>query len=565
MIKLYKRLNQFLSSHDKKRLILLSLFSVLVSFIELMSLMLLLPFLAFASNPDLIFKYDIGKQIYQFFEFSNVKFLIVIFGVSLVLLYILRIFLNTLFQYKITSFAFSIVSDFRSRLFKKDLNLKYTAFSKQNTSILSNTILIEANNLYHLIYPILVIVSESIVALLFLVVLFFNNYKATIVIMFFFTVVSLFVLQIFKKYFKQKGEERTILAETNNKFLNESFGNFKYIRLANQSKIVCKKFDKNSYKLSNINSQYMVLMTIPKNILETLGLITIVLTIIYLSFNNAKLLVTMGVYVVVFYRLFPSINKIISSLNSIKFYEKSIDTILENLKLLSESYEKSTVIEFNHKLELKNMSFSYGLNKIFDNINLSIYKGDKIALVGTSGSGKTSLINIITTLITDIEGDIIIDGIKLSDDTIYSWRDKIGYIPQDIYLFDGTVAENILFGHDTVDEERIKTVLKIAKIYDFFLEKDGIDTKVGDNAIQLSGGQKQRLAIARALYRNPEVLILDEATSALDEQTEKEIMDDMYEICKDKTLIVIAHRLKTITKCNRVIKVCKGKLYEHSM
>lgn len=557
-----KKLNLIFDKESKKVYFKTIVLSIFVSIFEIFSLMLILPFLAIASSPEIINKHEIIKNIYYFFNFSSLTQFILSLGILLVVIYLFRIILNTFFQYKITSFSNSLVAQFRNKLFEKDLKLYYTVFAKQNTSNLSNNIIIESNNIYHIVFSSLVIISEGIIFLLFMFALLFNNVQATIFLILFFGISSLIILKIFKRNFVEKGEQRTVYAQNNNRMINECFGNFKYIKLSNQQNNIYNDFSDNSLKLSKINSDYLVLMSLPRNILETLGLVTIVFTIIYLSLQDSQILVSLGVYIVAFYRLLPSANKIISSINSIKFYNQSVDIILNNLNLSSENIKKEEKINFTKKISLKNISFAYGENKVFENISLDIFKNDKIAFIGESGSGKTSIINIITTLIPDVKGDILIDGVRLNEKNIYDWRNKIGYIPQDIYLFDGTVAENIVFGQGEYNEKKVEEVLKIAKIYDFFYGKEGFHTKVGDNAIQLSGGQKQRIAIARALYKNPEILVLDEATSALDTQTEKEIMEDMYEICKDKTLLIIAHRLSTTEKCNRIIEIVKGEFNE---
>ncbi|EKD2120923.1 ABC-type lipopolysaccharide transporter PglK, partial [Campylobacter jejuni] len=207
--------------------------------------------------------------------------------------------------------------------------------------------------------------------------------------------------------------------------------------------------------------------------------------------------------------------------------------------------------------------FGYeGKKHLFKNLNLNIKKGEKIAFIGESGCGKSTLVDLIIGLLKPKEGQILIDEQELNANNTKNYRQKIGYIPQNIYLFNDSIAKNITFG-DAVDEEKLNRVIKQANLEHFIKNlSQGVQTKVGDGGSNLSGGQKQRIAIARALYLEPEILVLDEATSALDTQSEAKIMDEIYKISKDKTMIIIAHRLSTITQCDKVYRLEHGKLKE---
>ncbi|HEF3481883.1 TPA: ABC-type lipopolysaccharide transporter PglK, partial [Campylobacter jejuni] len=214
-------------------------------------------------------------------------------------------------------------------------------------------------------------------------------------------------------------------------------------------------------------------------------------------------------------------------------------------------------------LKICNLSFGYeGKKHLFKNLNLNIKKGEKIAFIGESGCGKSTLVDLIIGLLKPKEGQILIDEQELNANNTKNYRQKIGYIPQNIYLFNDSIAKNITFG-DAVDEEKLNRVIKQANLEHFIKNlSQGVQTKVGDGGSNLSGGQKQRIAIARALYLEPEILVLDEATSALDTQSEAKIMDEIYKISKDKTMIIIAHRLSTITQCDKVYRLEHGKLKE---
>jgi ATP-binding cassette subfamily B protein len=240
--------------------------------------------------------------------------------------------------------------------------------------------------------------------------------------------------------------------------------------------------------------------------------------------------------------------------------QKSIDIFDKELQTTQESV-KNEVIKFNKKIELEDVYFSHQKELVLKSISLTINKGDKIALVGESGSGKSTLVDLIIGLYQPNQGKVKVDGILINESNVQNWRSQVGYIPQQVYLFDGTIAENICFGRK-LNRILLKKVLKQADIFDFLQTKRGSETLVGEGGVQLSGGQKQRVAIARALYGEPEILVLDEATSALDSETEKKIMNNVYRISQDKTLIVIAHRLSTIKDCNKIYKVNSGEIVQ---
>lgn len=255
----------------------------------------------------------------------------------------------------------------------------------------------------------------------------------------------------------------------------------------------------------------------------------------------------------------PSVNRIMSSYNQILFYHKSLEIVHNDLMYNNEELGEKKV-EFNDEIVIKDLNFEFEKNKpVLKNINLTIKKGSSVAFIGESGSGKSTLVDIIIGLYKPKDGVTTSDNNEINDTNIKSWRLKVGYIPQSVYLFDGTVGENVAFA-SMYDEDKIDKVLKLAKIYNFLSMKEGANTLVGEGGVMLSGGQKQRIAIARALYTDPEILVLDEATSALDDETEKQIMQEIYDISGDKTLIMIAHRLSTLDRCEKIYNLKDGSL-----
>ncbi|HEX5710843.1 MAG TPA: ABC transporter ATP-binding protein, partial [Sulfuricurvum sp.] len=343
-----------------------------------------------------------------------------------------------------------------------------------------------------------------------------------------------------------------------------SLGNFKMMKLTSNAESILKEFDRASSGYAQANIRNETLTHFPRLFLEAIGFGIIIFIVIYLIYkyqndiSGAMALISM--FILGLYRLMPSANRILAGYNQILFHKSALDIIHNDLMYDPENFGDNP-ITFNDSIQLHHLSFEYDdAHPILSDLSLSIFKGGKIAFIGESGSGKSTLIDLIIGLYRPKSGTITIDGVLLDESNIKAWRSKIGYIPQSITLFDGTVAQNVAFG-GPIDDEKIRHVLHQANILDFLeMHHHGINTFVGDGGIKLSGGQRQRIAIARALYNDPELLVLDEATSALDIETEAKIMEEIYKICENKTLIVIAHRLTTIEGCERVYAFQNGRL-----
>ncbi len=451
---------------------------------------------------------------------------------------------------------------FAYRLFKNYVGLPYKEFVKRNTAELTRTIVGEASNLTGYIQNLLMMMSEVFTIVFLYTLLLLVNWKMTLVLTLFLGIKVLFLTKTISKIIKVQGARRADLYAKFYKILNETFGNFKIIKLTQNEAKIFDDFSAASHGYARANIINATLGQIPKITLETLGFSVLIAVVVYILFryqNASFVLPIISMYALALYRMLPAVNRILSSYNGMLFMSKSLEIVHEELSYFP-PVEGNEGICFNKTITINGIYFEYvSCKPVLENINIKISRGEKIAFVGESGSGKSTLTDLIIGIYRPSKGSIFIDDKALGDENIRSWRSKIGYIPQSIYLFDGTVSENVAFGHG-YNEEKIIEVLKKANIYDFLLQKDGIDTKVGEGGIQLSGGQKQRIGIARALYSDPEILVLDEATSALDNETEAKIMDEIYEASNDKTLLVIAHRLSTVERCDRKIKIENGKV-----
>ncbi|PPB57996.1 ABC transporter ATP-binding protein [Campylobacter hyointestinalis subsp. hyointestinalis] len=531
--------------------------SIFLSFIETVGISAIMPFITVATNPAQITQNIYFKDIYDFFAFDKEMSFVIAFGFLLIVFYIFRALYNIFYVHVLNKFAFGRYHIFAYRLFDTYVHLPYQNFVKQNSSQLTKAIINEASNLSFYIQNLLSVLSEVFTIILLYSILLVVDWKMTLVLTLVLGIKILLITKILSKKIKAQGEKRSQSQGEFYKILSETFGNFKIVKFIQNETKILHEFSTASTQYAKSNIVNATLQQLPRSILETVGfgsLIAIVIFILLRYEDASKVLPIISMYALALYRMLPAINKILSSYNGMLFISKALDIVYEELQYSSPK-EGDQNINFKSEIVLNNISFEYIASKpVLKNISLSIKKGEKIAFIGESGSGKSTLVDLIIGLYRPNKGEIYVDGILLDDENIRSWRSKIGYIPQSIYLFDGTVKENVAFGYE-LDESKVVECLKKANIYDFLSQKDGIDTRVGEGGIQLSGGQKQRIGIARALYNDPEILVLDEATSALDNDTEAKIMDEIYEVSNDKTLIIIAHRLSTIERCERKIRL----------
>jgi ATP-binding cassette, subfamily B, bacterial PglK len=356
-------------------------------------------------------------------------------------------------------------------------------------------------------------------------------------------------------------------------FLQQGFHAIKDIKVKNKENSFIEHFSHHNSKSTNYQFKHEFIQTLPKLFLEWLLVLSVVL-LIGIFFTQGKdfsqTLPTLGLFMVAAFRLMPSITRIMNYIQSIKFGEAVIKSIHDEIYQI----DKKSIIEsrnekiiFKKSIELKDINFNYNnSNKnILSGVNLNIKFGDSVGILGFSGSGKTTLINIILGLLKSTTGKILIDG-KDINTGLQSWQSHIGYVSQSVYLTDDTLKKNIAFGSmkdEDIDPNKIKKALKDSQLEELVLSlNNGLDTKLGEFGERISGGERQRIGIARALYNDPKLLILDESTNSLDSQTEEKILEDVISLNKSMTIIMIAHRLSTLSKCNRILKLSNSNIEE---
>ncbi|WP_072238780.1 BC-type lipopolysaccharide transporter PglK [Campylobacter coli] len=560
-----KKIFFILSKEDKKFLFSLLLFSVFISFIESFAISLVMPFITLASD----FSYfDKNKYLIQLKDYLALPVfeIIVYFGVILIVFYVLRALLNSYYFHLLARFSKGRYHAIAYKVFAKFLNTDYENFTQKNQSEILKSITGEVYNLSTMISSFLLMMSEIFVVLLLYTLMLLVNYKITLFLSLFMIINAFILIKVLSPIVKKAGLKREEAMKNFFEILNTNLNNFKLIKLKTKEDGVLNLFKTQSEIFAKANITNESVSAMPRIYLEGVGFCVLVFIVVFLVFKNQSdisgILATISIFVLALYRLMPSVNRIITSYHDLLYYRSSLDIIYQILKQKEESLGEEK-IDFDKELRLENLSFGYKDKKnLFTCLNLSIKKGEKIAFIGESGCGKSTLVDIIIGLLSPREGRVLVDKNELNMKNVKNYRQKIGYIPQNIYLFNDSIAKNISFG-DEVDEEKLQRVIKQANLEHFVKNlPQGVQTKVGDGGSNLSGGQKQRIAIARALYLDPEILVLDEATSALDTESEARIMDEIYKISKDKTMIIIAHRLSTITRCDSIYRLEHGKLFK---
>jgi len=555
---MFKKINIILSRDEKKFLIGLVFFSIFVSLIETFAVSILMPFISAASSFKFVEDNQYMMAVYQFFNLNSPIQFVVIFGVFLFFFYIFRSIMNIFYYYMLSRFSEGRYFSISRQLFKKYLSLDYQKFNSLNTAHLTKIIINEASYFTQVMSSLLVMISEVFVIIFIYVLLLYVDWKSTFFLSIVLVLVVGLLLRKITKLIKTKGREREVYQRKIYDVLSASFGNYKVIKLFSNKDNVVDNFTNVSKKLVHSNIVFETSSHIPRLLLDALGFASLSLLITFLVWRyNADISLFMPVlslYILALYRLLPSVHRIIVRYNKIMYYSQAIELVHRELEYKNENLGNENIV-FQNKILFDDVSFSYTNNEnILENINLIIKRGDSIGIVGESGSGKSTFVDMLLGLNLPGSGTVMIDDQQLSMNNLVSWRKQIGYIPQKIYLFDGSVGDNIVFGRE-YDEGRLVKVLQKVKLWELFVNKEGINTEVGEGGKLLSGGQQQRVAIARALYGEPDILILDEATSSLDAKIEMDIMNEIYNLTEKKTLIIISHNENILKKCDIVYKV----------
>ena len=564
------KLNFLLSKKQRRSLIYITILLFFGMVLEIFGLGVIVPMLTFILEPDSLNQFLKNSYFIKNIGITNQSNFLYFFLIGIVLLYIVKTVVIIYLIYRQNRFITDLYSDFSINLFNSYINQNYSFHLNKNSAILIKNIQIEVNLFRSFLSSLITIIIEISLLLAILSTLIFIEPIGALSIGLFFSILSIVMFSISKKKLKSWGKKREIIDSNISKLILETFGGIKDILILGRKNYFEKYFLKVAKERSRILKNYLTISQTPRYFFELVaifGLVGFILIMLLIGKDNTELITVLGVFVAATFRMIPSFNRIFSAFQNAKYYTSSVDLIYKEFKSFDRDEKPTNFLKsknFNNKIEIQNLTFLYSKSKdlVLKKINLTINKGDSIGIIGESGSGKSTLVDLLMGLFKPKDGKIKIDGVDIHHN-IRNWQNKIGYVPQSIFLTDDSILKNIALGIDEnlIDFELINSVVKAAQLEKFIDSLDkGINTHVGERGVQLSGGQLQRIGIARALYNQPEILILDEATASLDYNTEINVMEAIKKLKKDKTLIIVAHRLKSIDDCDYIYKIENGEL-----
>jgi ATP-binding cassette subfamily B protein len=569
---LFLRLWNLISYRRKVQFLVLIILLLFASFAEIISIGAIIPFLGVLTSPERFFK---SSYLHSFINILDVKSpkemlfpFTILFSTAILFSGILR-FLLLWVQTKI---SYAIGSDFSNEIYKRTLYQPYNVHVLRNSSEIISTISGKVNSvILQVLVPILVIISSTFLLLLIITSIIIYNPQIAFLSIFTLGSIYFIVIKSTKKRLAVDGKRVSVESSQVIKILQEGLGGIRDILLDGTQNTYIDIYEKADKPLRKAQAYITILASSPRFGVESLGIIMIA----YLSYYFAiqpegitLIIPTLGAIALGAQRLLPVLQQLYSSWISIKGNLATLEDVILLLEQPLPEYIKNkdqSVLNFAKEIKLNHISYAYPTNSqlVLKDINLTIEKGSKIGIIGTTGSGKSTLLDIFMGLLEPTSGFISVDNEKLTKDNMRGWQLHLAHVPQNVFLSDATIAENIAFGvsKNMIDFRRIKDVSKKAQISDFIESlHDKYNNIVGEAGVRISGGQKQRLAIARAFYKNANVIIFDEATSALDNETEKEVMKSIEKISSELTLIIVAHRLTTLKNCDKIIELCNGEV-----
>lgn len=570
-----------LDKKQKHKMVLLVFLMLIGAVLETLGVSMILPVMSVVMEENAVQKHAYLQVICDLFyiAYDDTRTLMILVMVGLIVIFAVKnVFL--FFQQKV-QLKFVYTNQFATsrRMMINFMERPYEYYLNADTSVIQRSITSDVNNMYGLILSLLQLVSEGIVFVCLIAVSLVSDVMMSITVALLLVVVLAIIKWVLKPIMRKAGEENQDYYSGLYKWIDQSVMGIKEIKIANKENYFINEYAKCGEGYVNAVQRYNLYNATPRLLIETVALAGMIFYMMIQLLSGVQvtaILPQLTLLALVAMRLIPCANRINNHLTSISYFEPFFMGVSDNLQeeirdesidYNAASYQKKVEVqklEIRHNIQLKDIVYKYPNTEtlIFDRANMEIPIGKSVGIVGTSGAGKTTIVDILLGLLQIQSGEILADGVEVREH-YQSFLKDIGYIPQTIFMIDSTIRKNVAFGvaDEDIDDAKVWRALQEAQLDEFVRGlPDGLDTSIGERGIRISGGQRQRIGIARALFEDPEVLVLDEATSALDNETEAAIMESINMLHGKKTLIIIAHRLQTIEKCDMVYRVEKGQV-----
>lgn len=578
-LSVFKKALWMLTPREKRSGLLIIGLIVLKGIGDTIGVATVMPFLSILGNPELVDTNPIANYIFNLFGFESVSTFIFFSGVAFVILLFSVSILRSITTYTLNRWVYMREYSISHRLLSNYMRQPYEFFLNRHTGDLNTYILNESIQVVASAYKPAAEITNAMMTFVMIIAFLIWAEPATT-----FVAVSVLGGCYFLLYFSLKvliGRMGQEVLETNKerfRIAGEALNGVKPIKLAGRESTYTKRFAIAAARQAQLRAISNTLRQVPKFGLEALAFSgIIVLSLVLVARNDgvesgelADVLPVLGLYAFAGYRILPTMQIMYTSFSSLRFGGASIEAVYKDLNLTSRATDlpggRVLPLEISQGVGFRDVAYLYpGSDKgSISDMTFEIARGQTIGIVGSTGAGKTTLVDVFLGLLPTSDGGIFIDGELLTPERVRNWQASVGYVPQDVFLVDASIKENIALGTppDEIDDFAVRKAAASAQLIDFIEAQmtDGFDTYIGERGVRISGGQRQRIGIARALYRNPEIIVFDEATSALDNATEREIMKEIRALSGYKTIVMIAHRLSTVKSCDFILVLDKGRL-----
>ena len=570
---------------QKWQLVGLGIMIFIGGLLETLGVSAMIPVVQALLAPDELMGYidriPVVKNLCDALSITTVKQVTMALLYGMMAIYVIKNLYILLLTYMQNTFITQNRNNMISRVMAEFLNRPYEKYLGADIPTVFRITDSDIPQTFSLILAMLQLASEAVVTCLIFMVLLLNDPGMTLFIISVFGLLTLFIVKVFKPRLNRIGARNQAIQSRIAKWRIQATYGLKDVKVLNREEFYVRNYYETGKVGAEVARNYAVLNNMPRLLIETVFIVSVLgFLVVYINGGGdiTAMVTTISAFAIAAVRVLPSVNRINTYITEIAYTQPSLDFVYDNLQegmktdaMLAErkAYSQVEKLKLDHQIELDHISFHYpdSDKNIFEDAHMIVPKGKSVGIIGTSGAGKSTIVDILLGLLHAQTGMITCDGVDIFKN-YESWLAQIGYIPQSIYLIDESIRDNIAFGIDAdkIDEKRIWEVLEEAQLKEFVEElPEGLDTTIGDRGVRLSGGQRQRIGIARALYNDPEILVFDEATSALDNDTEAAVMEAVNSFHGRKTMIIIAHRLNTIEKCDMIYKVENMKLVETTL